>query len=61
MGHRESSSEELKRVLATVLFPISSITHRAATMVDGAWRKLLANHDELVLHDLFDERVWGRS
>jgi class 3 adenylate cyclase len=47
-GHRESSSTELERVLATVLFTdIVDSTRSAATMGDQAWRRLLDKHDEL--------------
>jgi class 3 adenylate cyclase len=41
-GHRESSSSDSERVLATVLFTdIVDSTRSAATMGDRAWRKLL--------------------
>jgi pimeloyl-ACP methyl ester carboxylesterase len=56
-GHRESSSQDLERVLATVLFTdIVASTSRAATMGDGAWRKLLDHHDELVLQTVEQHR-----
>jgi class 3 adenylate cyclase len=49
-GHRESSSSDFERVLATVLFTdIVDSTRSAATMGDRAWRKLLDRHDELAL------------
>jgi len=49
-GHRESSSLDFERVLATVLFTdIVDSTRSAATMGDRAWRKLLDRHDELAL------------
>jgi class 3 adenylate cyclase len=48
-GHRDSS-EDIDRVLATVLFTdIVDSTRRAAETGDRAWRKLLDSHDELVL------------
>jgi class 3 adenylate cyclase/pimeloyl-ACP methyl ester carboxylesterase len=47
-GHRESSSAELERVLATVLFTdIVDSTRSAAEMGDQTWRRLLDSHDEL--------------
>jgi pimeloyl-ACP methyl ester carboxylesterase len=49
-GHRESSSSDSERVLATVLFTdIVDSTRSAAAMGDRAWRKLLDRHDELAL------------
>src|SRR5215212_765861 len=49
-GHRESSSSDFERVLATVLFTdIVDSTRSAASMGDRAWRKLLDRHDELAL------------
>ena len=49
-GHRESSSLDFERVLATVLFTdIVDSTRSATTMGDRAWRKLLDRHDELAL------------
>lgn len=47
-GHRESSSTELERVLATVLFTdIVDSTRSAAGLGDQTWRRLLDSHDEL--------------
>ena len=47
-GHRESSSADLERVLATVLFTdIVDSTRSAAEMGDQTWRRLLDRHDEL--------------
>jgi pimeloyl-ACP methyl ester carboxylesterase len=47
-GDRESSSAELERVLATVLFTdIVDSTRSAAAMGDQAWRRSLDNHDQL--------------
>ena len=47
-GHRESSSIDLDRVLATVLFTdIVDSTRSAAEMGDQTWRRLLDSHDEL--------------
>ena len=47
-GARESPSEELERVLATVLFTdIVDSTRSAAEAGDHAWRRLLDNHDQL--------------
>jgi pimeloyl-ACP methyl ester carboxylesterase len=47
-GHRESSSTDLERVLATVLFTdIVDSTRSAAAMGDQAWRRSLDNHDQL--------------
>jgi class 3 adenylate cyclase len=47
-GHRESSSTELERVLATVLFTdIVDSTRSAAQLGDQRWRQLLDNHDHL--------------
>ncbi|MGY4626458.1 adenylate/guanylate cyclase domain-containing protein [Bradyrhizobium sp. USDA 4486] len=46
-GHREHSSGEVERVLATVLFTdIVDSTRRATEMGDLAWRRLLDQHDE---------------
>ena len=40
-GHRESSSTDLERVLATVLFTdIADSTRSAAEMGDQTWRRL---------------------
>jgi class 3 adenylate cyclase/pimeloyl-ACP methyl ester carboxylesterase len=47
-GHRESSSADLERVLATVLFTdIVDSTRSAAEMGDQTWRRLLDSHDHL--------------
>ena len=47
-GHRDSSSGELERILATVLFTdIVDSTRSAAAMGDHAWRRSLDNHDQL--------------
>jgi len=47
-GHRETSSADLERVLATVLFTdIVDSTRSAAKMGDQTWRRLLDSHDEL--------------
>ena len=47
-GHRDGTSAELERILATVLFTdIIDSTRRAATIGDQAWRRLLDKHDEL--------------
>lgn len=47
-GHRESSSNDFERVLATVLFTdIVDSTRSAAEMGDQTWRRLLDRHDEL--------------
>jgi class 3 adenylate cyclase len=47
-GHRESSSGDLERVLATVLFTdIVGSTRTAAEKGDQAWRRLLDSHDQL--------------
>jgi class 3 adenylate cyclase len=47
-GHRESSSTELERVLATVLFTdIVDSTRSAVEKGDQIWRRLLDNHDEM--------------
>ena len=49
-GHRDSSPEDIDRVLATVLFTdIVDSTRRAAETGDRSWRKLLDSHDELAL------------
>jgi class 3 adenylate cyclase len=49
-GHRDSSPEDIERVLATVLFTdIVDSTRRAAETGDRSWRKLLDSHDELAL------------
>jgi class 3 adenylate cyclase len=47
-GHREGTSAELERVLATVLFTdIVDSTRNAADLGDQRWRRLLDNHDQL--------------
>ncbi len=47
-GARESSADELERVLATVLFTdIVNSTRSAAEAGDQTWRRLLDNHDHL--------------
>ena len=47
-GHRESSTGDLERVLATVLFTdIVNSTRRAAELGDQKWRRLLDTHDQL--------------
>jgi class 3 adenylate cyclase len=47
-GHRESSSTELERILATVLFTdIIDSTRSAVEKGDQAWRRLLDSHDQL--------------
>src|SRR3984957_8843657 len=47
-GNRDSSSSELERVLATVLFTdIVDSTRSAAAMGDQAWRRSLDSHDHL--------------
>lgn len=47
-GHRDSSSTELERILATVLFTdIVDSTRNAAAMGDQAWRRSLDSHDQL--------------
>jgi class 3 adenylate cyclase/pimeloyl-ACP methyl ester carboxylesterase len=47
-GHRQSSSDDLDRVLATVLFTdIVDSTRSAAEAGDKAWRRLLDSHDQL--------------
>jgi class 3 adenylate cyclase/alpha-beta hydrolase superfamily lysophospholipase len=47
-GHRDSSSSDLERVLATVLFTdIVDSTRSAAAMGDQAWRRSLDSHDQL--------------
>src|SRR5258705_3086770 len=49
-GHRESSSADLDRVLATVLFTdIVDSTRSAAAIGDQAWRRLLDSHDQLAI------------
>jgi class 3 adenylate cyclase len=47
-GHRESTTIDLERVLATVLFTdIVDATRSAAQMGDQRWRQLLDSHDHL--------------
>jgi pimeloyl-ACP methyl ester carboxylesterase len=47
-GHRDSSSTELERILATVLFTdIVDSTRSASAMGDQAWRRSLDSHDQL--------------
>jgi pimeloyl-ACP methyl ester carboxylesterase len=47
-GHRDSTSAELDRVLATVLFTdIVDSTRSAAAMGDQRWRRKLDDHDQL--------------
>jgi hypothetical protein len=49
-GHRDGSSDDLERVLATVLFTdIVDSTRSAAAKGDHAWRRLLDSHDQLAL------------
>jgi class 3 adenylate cyclase len=49
-GHRDSSSDSLERVLATVLFTdIVDSTRSAASKGDQAWRRLLDSHDQLAI------------
>ena len=56
-GHRESSSHDFERVLATVLFTdIVDSTRSAATMGDQAWRRLLDNHDQLAIQTIEKHR-----
>ena len=56
-GHRESSSSDFERVLATVLFTdIVDSTRSAATMGDQAWRRLLDNHDQLAIQTVEKHR-----
>ena len=48
-GHRDRSSTDLERVLATVLFTdIVDLTRSATQVGDQRWRQLLDNHDQLV-------------
>jgi class 3 adenylate cyclase len=56
-GHRENSSSDFERVLATVLFTdIVDSTRSAATMGDQAWRRLLDNHDQLAVQTIAKHR-----
>jgi class 3 adenylate cyclase len=48
IGHRETKSIDLERILATVLFTdIVDSTRRAAEMGDQNWNRLLDDHDRL--------------
>jgi class 3 adenylate cyclase len=62
-GHREGTSAELERILATVLFTdIIDSTRRAATIGDQAWRRLLDKHDELAKQMVKKHRgAWSRQ
>jgi len=56
-GHRESSSSDFERVLATVLFTdIVDSTRSAATMGDQAWRRMLDSHDQLAIQTVEKHR-----
>jgi class 3 adenylate cyclase len=56
-GHREGSSSDFERVLATVLFTdIVDSTRSAATMGDQAWRRLLDSHDQLAIQTVEKHR-----
>jgi class 3 adenylate cyclase len=56
-GHRESSSIDFERVLATVLFTdIVDSTRSAATMGDRAWRRLLDSHYQLAIQTVAKHR-----
>jgi class 3 adenylate cyclase len=56
-GHRESSSTDLDRVLATVLFTdIVDSTRSAAAIGDQAWRRLLDSHDQLAIQTVEKHR-----
>jgi class 3 adenylate cyclase len=56
-GHRESSSSDLERVLATVLFTdIVDSTRSAAAKGDQAWRRLLDSHDPLAIQTVEKHR-----
>jgi class 3 adenylate cyclase len=56
-GHRESSSIDFERVLATVLFTdIVDSTRSAAEMGDQTWRRLLDRHDELATQMIENHR-----
>jgi class 3 adenylate cyclase/pimeloyl-ACP methyl ester carboxylesterase len=47
-GHRENTSDDLERVLATVLFTdIVDSTRSAAELGDQTWRRLLDSHDQI--------------
>ena len=56
-GHRESSSLDFERVLATVLFTdIVDSTRSAAAMGDQAWRRMLDSHDQLAVQTVEKHR-----
>jgi pimeloyl-ACP methyl ester carboxylesterase len=56
-GHRESSSSDFERVLATVLFTdIVDSTRNAAALGDQAWRRLLDSHDQLAIQTVEKHR-----
>jgi class 3 adenylate cyclase len=56
-GHREHSSDNLERQLATVLFTdIVDSTRSAAKMGDQMWRRLLDSHDEIARHTVHKHR-----
>jgi pimeloyl-ACP methyl ester carboxylesterase len=56
-GHRESSSSDFERVLATVLFTdIVDSTRSAALMGDQAWRRMLDSHDQLAIQTVEKHR-----
>jgi pimeloyl-ACP methyl ester carboxylesterase len=56
-GHRESSSSDFERVLATVMFTdIVDSTRSAATMGDQAWRRMLDSHDQLAIQTVEKHR-----
>src|SRR4051812_21100442 len=56
-GHRESSSSDFERVLATVLFTdIVDSTRSAAAVGDQAWRRLLDSHDQLAIQTVEKHR-----
>jgi pimeloyl-ACP methyl ester carboxylesterase len=56
-GHREGSSSDFERVLATVLFTdIVDSTRSAAAMGDQAWRRMLDSHDQLAIQTVEKHR-----
>jgi pimeloyl-ACP methyl ester carboxylesterase len=56
-GHRETSSSDFERVLATVLFTdIVDSTRNAAAVGDQAWRRLLDSHDQLAIQTVEKHR-----
>ena len=56
-GHRETSSSDFERVLATVLFTdIVDSTRSAAAVGDQAWRRLLDSHDRLAIQTVEKHR-----